>query len=116
MVQWPLSLPQKPLAKSVNIEFQDSRVRYTPAWGPPMQRNKFSALYEKFSLTMYLTLNEVKILREFYLNTLANGTATFLWKHPITEVDAICRFYKPFQISHLSAMYFTVTLPLEFLP
>ena len=116
MQEWPLTLPQTPLADNLNAEYQDSRVRYTPSWGIPIQRNKFSAVCERYTLTMYLTLDQVKILRTFYLSSLSNGTAPFSWKHPLTKEPAICRFYEPFQISFLSAMYFTVTLPIEILP
>lgn len=116
MAIWPSTLPQQPLADSLQGSPQETKVRSETSWGVPIQRNKFSAFYEKFSLRMLMTLDELNILRDFYTNTLKNGSEVFTWKHPLTEEVKNCRFYSFYEYQHLSAMYFNVTLPIEFLP
>jgi hypothetical protein len=116
MATWPVSLPQQPLADGLQGERQETIIRNDTSWGPPIQRRKFSAYYEKFSLKMLMTKDQLLTLQQFYDTDLYNGSDTFDWVHPISGAPKKARFYQSYSYSYISGGYFEVNLPIEFLP
>lgn len=116
MPTWPASLPQEPLADGLQGERQETIIRNETSWGPPIQRRKFSAYYEKFIMKMIMTKAQLQTLAQFFDIDLANGSSEFDWVHPITGEAKKARFYAPYSYNYLNGGYFEVTLPIEFLP
>jgi len=115
MVTWPSNLPQMGDILDLSAEADETVQRYEMSWGPPIQRRKFSAYYEKFELPMLMTDTQLQTLYDFYDNTLSNGSADFTWVHPITRNSATVRLFQRFTYNHKrgSLKMWNVTLFLE---
>ena len=119
MASWPSSLPQEVQVQGFSISPDSGgAIRTEMDSGPAFQRSRYTATTEPFSGRVWLDATQFQTFRTFYVDTLANGSVSFDWKHPITKNAATVRFdvSQPWQISAIAGTLFAVDMRLEVLP
>lgn len=84
--------------------------------GPAKVRNRFTEGIDEFTTTIDIFKTDYTTLDNFYKTTLNGGTGTFLYDHPITEVESEFRFVGAPAYAPLGGGYFRVSMTWELLP
>lgn len=77
--------------------------------GPPKKRRRYTTEYDTFNGTIELEKDDYVTLETFYKTTLAGGTLTFNFNHPITQVQSEFQFTQPPSMVPLGGTYFRVS-------
>jgi len=93
MPTWPSELPGLTVGTSVNIG--DGALRDPGDKGPPIARQRFTAVTDPFTVPFRLSGTQMSVLRSFYKEDLGNGALSFSYQSPITLLSANIRFVKP---------------------
>jgi len=80
MATWPATLPQCGLHSGWASEDQSIVLSSSMDAGPPKRRQRFTANYPIYNMSMVLTLTQWQALRTFYD---ANAAITFTWTDPL---------------------------------
>lgn len=91
---WPASLPQFAMI-GAKIGADDSVLRSNMDAGPPVRRNRFTAITKSVSYTFRLTGTQVETLDNFFHSTLRNGALSFDWTDPRTDATVLMAFLSP---------------------
>jgi hypothetical protein len=83
---WPTGLPQCPSLDGFDEEAQNNIVRFSPDVGPIKVRRNKSARNWLCNVTYRFSNAQLLIFKDFYENTLDDGTLSFAWPHPITKI------------------------------
>lgn len=84
---WPSTLPQYVLVEGFEEAFGKPRIETATDAGKPKSRQRFTAEYRKFSMSVQMTEAQATIFETFYFDTLAAGTQPFDWVHPRTRAS-----------------------------
>lgn len=86
--------------------------------GPSYQRQRYTAAPERFSGRIWVDYTQYATFRDFWVTTLAHGSLSFDWVHPMTNAAATVQFdvSQPPQVSAISGTLFEVALTFEVLP
>lgn len=74
MVQWPESLPQRPVRDGFSATPQSGVVETEMDAGLPKVRRRFTATYTDYSLTYIMTYAQFEIFEQFYNNSPTHET------------------------------------------
>ena len=90
---WPVTLPTRFQAQPGVVE-QPPNVTIETAMdaGPPKMRRRFTAGDRIVQGALALTRTQRATLDTFFMDTLAGGSLSFDWIHPITGAPATMRF------------------------
>ena len=88
-IVWPAYLPQ---LVDVTFDVPDTRLQSQTDVGPAKVRNRYT--YAPISMSGRLVLDHQQIVEflEFYSTTLVRGSLSFLWEHPVSDVETEMRF------------------------
>src|SRR5262245_38220680 len=75
---WPDTLPQRLNVQGYQYGFGDIAIRSNPSVGPSQVRPRSSAVASPFGGSMYITTDQLNILRNFYKVTV-RGSDVFLF-------------------------------------
>lgn len=79
---WPSTLPQFP-QRPLSGGLQDSRARFDPEYGPPIDRPRTTADVEVYDAVFRnLRLTALSAFRTFWETDLVRGTRAFAWRDP----------------------------------
>lgn len=93
MATWPATLPQQPLMKGAQEQFQSTTITTEMDVGPAKKRRRFTAAVEPWKgLNMLLTATQVTTFKTFYETTLLGGSLTFTFPNPRTGSSETFRF------------------------
>lgn len=106
---FPSGLQQKFNEAGFNHTLGDSTLESDTDVGPPKKRRRYTTEYDEFSGTIELERTDYLTLTTFYKTTLAGGTLTFNFDHPITGVESEFQFISPPTMVPLGGTYFRVT-------
>lgn len=84
MVDWPSTLPQRPLADDWSEELPDLLLRSPMDIGPAKTRRRTTAGVTPVQASFRMTPTELAAFRTFYQTTVVSGSVPFDWVHPIT--------------------------------
>lgn len=91
--QWPISLQQKINSDNFSLDIGDVTIRTDMEVGPPKVRARATRGTDTYAVSIWVKKGtEYTTFINFYKTTLANGTKTFEFINPITEVNEIFRF------------------------
>lgn len=115
---WPSTLPQHLEVQNFSGDGPVGGIRAEMDAGPAYQRQRFTAAPERFVGRMLLDATQFETLRTYWRDTLAHGTVSDTWEHPITGDAATVRFdaTKPYRVTAASGRWFYVELQFEVLP
>ena len=116
MASWPTTLPQTPLTEGYKEAPQDTRLISSVDAGHRKIRNRFTAASFAISETYWFTEAEFLIFKDFYENTLNNGSLDFTKMNPISETSRLYRFESVYDLNQISYPFFKVVIKLEMLP
>lgn len=117
MAAWPGTLPQVPLANGFQEVHPELSLRTNMDVGPAKVRRRQTAGVVTMVCPFRLTTAQRATLVTFWQTTLAGGSLTFTWVHPITSAVITCRMVNPPQFAPLSrGMYWGTTMQIEILP
>lgn len=121
MATWPVSLPQTPQVQSWRIAPQSNVSVFQPEQGPPIDRQRSSAVSRVASGTFNgLTSTQVATFETFYETTLSFGVTAFTWNDPISGTSYSWKFDKSqnagYNIEHEGGARYRITVSLIRLP
>jgi len=111
MVTWPSTLPQTPLLEGYSDVPQNSVLR-SDFDGYTKQRNRFTAVINDVEERYYFTSTQYVTFKDFYANTLSQGSIEFLKDDPETGLTQSYRFVEPYNPQKVG-LDWIVTLRLE---
>jgi hypothetical protein len=95
MPNWPLTLPQGPLAEGYQESPGKTVIRTPMEVGPAKQRRCYTAGVKQITLTWELEGSEVDTFETFFKETLEGGALSFEMPHPRLGGSITVRFVKP---------------------
>jgi hypothetical protein len=95
MPAWPATLPQFVLESGYREQMPDTNLESQMDVGPAKVRPRSTVQVRPISFSVAMSPGQALIFEDFYINTLQNGTQTFTWVHPRTQLPATYRFRKP---------------------
>ena len=87
----------------------DSSLSSSPDAGPPLKRRRYTKEYDRFVGTINLNYDDYGTFKTFYTTTLAGGTLTFNFTHPLTGLESEFQFVNPPQISPIGGKEFRIS-------
>ena len=106
---WPELLQKhvdSSFAESEDPQFLLSDIMY----GPKKSRRVVTRTFKKATCTMMLSMEEYTTFKVWWDNKLDGGNGTFTFKHPISEVDTVYRFEKPYKFTAVGNIYFRIEM------
>jgi len=119
MADWPVALPQTPLAEGFGQALgPDTVLRTSMDQGPDKTRRRSTDGPVDFQARLVLTDAQRQVLVDFLRNDIADGALSFNWKDHTTGGAAVLKIVVP-PVPALLALgggLWSVTLPMEILP
>lgn len=110
--EWPNSLPQAPLVGTFASQGQDNVVVGPSDVGEGARRRRASAVSEIVTFSLLMSLEQVRILKNFYDTDLGGGVYRFAFPDPISGESKDYSFSERYQVQHEQADIYRVTLKL----
>lgn len=115
---WPF--PHQPLV-GLGISPADNVVRTEVDAGPDLVRRRYTRRKRGFVVSLVMAGIDLKALVTWHRDTLKDGSLTFTWQDPVTDLDVELRFTAPPTYSIRVGgtpddRLWSVTLPLEVMP
>jgi len=88
---WPSTLPQFITKENFSSDYSNA-IKSTPAYGPPKFRRRSTVGYETLGVGWKVTLDQLDIFKDFYHDTLKDGTEQFTFDSPYDGTDITCNF------------------------
>ncbi len=115
MADWPATLPQKPQQDGFSSTKVDGRLRTSMSEGPEKVRRRFTAVPEILTCSFIFSPTQLSTFNTFFDDTLAGGSMTYLWDHPISDVNSVCRI-KDMPVLSPKGLSWQVAFTVEVLP
>jgi len=116
MITWPISLPQKPAARSWSGGPQSNRVGFQPEVGKPILRRRSSAVAFTFSGTFTgLSQAQLSAFESFYSIDLMDGTLSYNWNDPVDGLGYSWQFAdgdRPYTVTHVGGSLYDLSVNL----
>ena len=116
MAAWPASLPEYPLADSLQETAPDLVLRTQMDAGPAKVRKRFTAAPVQLAMRFELTKAQVATLLSFYETDADGGATTHTMTHPRTSATVTVRFVGQPQVRSISADIWQADVQVEILP
>ena len=113
---FPVALQDKLNEAGFSQSLGETAIRSSMEIGLDKVRRRYTKRIDTFSCTINLTLSEYSTFNTFFDTTLAGGTKTFNYEHPLSQTTAEFRFTKPPRIAPLGGTYFRVSMEWEEIP
>jgi len=118
---WPISLPQAPITRALEVSPPDLLVRSSMDVGPAKVRRRATVGVTVFAIEMAMTATQLATFETFWRDTVLGGALTFDFKNPQTGAAAAeMRFadtpsWSP-KAPRTGSEYWSVRFRLELLP
>lgn len=113
---WPAFLQDKLNQAGFSYEAGNNVLRSDNDQGPAKVRATSTKRVDKFSCSVDLPIENFDDWDNFFTVSLANGTNTFYFNHPFTQVQSIFRFSGSPRIDPLGGTEFRLSMTWELLP
>lgn len=97
-------------------EFGNTTIRSQMDVGPEKVRQRFTRGIDTFTSTIDIDYDDYATLSTFFKTTLAGGSKTFNYDHPMTGIESEFRFVSPPAITPLGGRKFRVQMTWEEIP
>jgi hypothetical protein len=117
MAVWPLDLPQKPLLQGFSETLPNLTTRTPMDTGPAKVRRRSTAGVTQLQCVFRLTAAQRASLLTFWQTTLAGGSLSYSWTHPISGAALVCRLIEPPVLTPAAGgVAWAATMKIEVLP
>jgi hypothetical protein len=113
---WPGTLQQLLSEANFGEETGETVLRTDMDVGPRKFRRRFTHSIDVFSASIYLTVSQYTIFKNFYNTTLNGGSIPFTFNHPITQDATDFRFSGTPKYTSLGGGQFMVAFQWETVP
>ncbi len=113
---WPSSLQQTLNAARFTYNFGETVLRSDLDVGPAKVRRRFTRPVDKVSAQIYLDYSDWSTFYTFFNTTLAGGSKTFNFTHPITNTLAEFRMTGPPRVTPVGGIVFQIDMEWELIP
>ena len=113
---FPAALQQKLNEGGFTQKLGDTSVRSDVDTGLAKTRQRYTKPVDDFSCTIDLEIDDYNTLITFYRTTLAGGSRTFYYDHPMTGLESEFRFKSPPTMSPMGGLWFKVNMQWEEIP
>ena len=110
---FPATLQDKLNVSGFTFGLGNTTTRSSMDVGPAKVRRRFTTPIDQVSSTITIDYDDWSILYDFYNTTLAGGSLTFLYDHPMTGVETEFRFVQPPTASPMGGRTFSVSFTWE---
>lgn len=112
---WPGSLPTS-YAVDLELEPMDMRATFEPDVGEPLSRPRTTGTIYKASPTWYMTQVQAETFKEFYTDTLGQGSMRFTILDELTGDTQLWKFASPPKFRYAVKNFVTVSAEVMILP
>lgn len=118
MATWPSQLQQRLNAQDFQIQSENTVISTDMDYGPAKKRKRYTDSVDKVTCSINLKFEDFDILNIFFKTTLAGGSLSFDFIHPITGDIVKARFVEPPVYAPLGngGSVLRVSMKWEFLP
>ena len=117
MAAWPSDLPQKPLLQGFSETPPNLLTRSPMDVGPAKVRRRSTAGVTVLQCVFRLTTTQRASLLTFWQTTLAGGSLSYTWTHPISGAGIVCRIVDPPALAPAAGgVAWAATMKIEVLP
>ena len=113
---FPPSLQQLLNEQGFSQKLGNTTIRSNVDTGLQKVRQRYTKPIDTFSCTINLKKSDYNTLLTFFRTTLAGGSKTFNYDHPITGNPSEFRFLKPPSMAPLGGLWFRVQMEWEEIP
>jgi hypothetical protein len=114
--QFPATLQELLNTAGFTFGIGNTAIRSNMDIGPAKVRRRFTAGVDTINCSINLNYDEFTTFYNFFNNTLAGGTLTFNYNHPLTGIEEEFRFTGPPSITPLGGRYFSISMQWELIP
>ena len=117
MAAWPVDLPQKPLVQGFSETLPNLVTRSPMDIGPAKVRRRSTAGVTQLQCVFRLSAAQRASLLTFWQTTLAGGSLSYNWVHPISGAGIVCRIVEPPALAPATGgVAWAASLKIEVLP
>jgi hypothetical protein len=117
MPAWPADLPQKPLVDGFEEKAPTLVARTTMDVGPAKVRRRATVGLTQMKCAFRMSAAQRASLLTFWQTTLAGGSLSFSWAHPVSGAGITCRIVEPPTFSPAAGgVAWVAALTIEVLP
>lgn len=114
---WPVTLPQNIRISGYNESMPDTNIKASMDVGPAKVRRRSTAAVRPVSGQLVMTHDELGDFKDFYVDTLLNGSLRFSWTDPYDGTTSVeMRITEVPTWSAQDPDNFVVNIKLEILP
>lgn len=113
---WPSVLQERLNQSGFTTTYGDTTIASTVEVGPKKKRARYTKGIDQFACTIDVELSDYETFETFYKTSLGNGVLTFLYNHPMTQVETEFRFVEPPSITTLGGRWFRLGFVWEEMP
>ena len=92
MATWPLDLPQRPIASTLQVWDERSVASFQPDIGRPIRRKRQTDRFKCWSGTYIMDRDQHETFLEFYRNTISDGLDSFTMTDPHANAGVTAEF------------------------
>lgn len=115
-IVWPVSLPAKPLVEGWDETPRSNVIRSKPDIGADKLRRRYTGQIKDMKGQMIMTDTQRTTFFTFFHTTLADGSLSYKWTHPITGETIEVRFTAPYSYKQVGPDAFKFQFVWETLP
>lgn len=113
---WPGTLQEKILEAGFDHQIGETAIETEMDVSLPKTRRRYTKGVDVFSCSIDLDVDLYDTIYNFFNTTLAGGTGTFLFDHPITGIESEFQFVGSPRFSSLGGRIFRVSMSWRLLP
>ena len=114
--QWPAALQEYLEQQEFGLVYGDTTIRSSMDVGPSKVRRRFTKGVDEMTGSITVKNDLYSTWENFFKVTLAGGSLTFEYNHPITGVLTEYRFKGMPSVSNIGGEYFRVSMSWEEMP
>ena len=103
MTDWPADLPRFPQINSLSGQPDDTVLRTKNDVGPPIMRNRYTGVSDKYSFNLMMSLSQFEDFKTFWA-LIGNGALPFNYVDPVTGATREFSFSAVYTISSVAAV------------
>ena len=103
MTDWPATVPTSPQINSLSGQPDDTVLRTKNDIGPPVMRNRFTGVSDKYSFNLMMSLAQLNTFKTFWAS-IGNGALPFNFPDPVSGATREFYFAAVYSVQSVGAI------------
>lgn len=113
---WPVALQELLNQSGFKTTYGETTISSAVDIGVKKKRARYTRGIDQFGCSIDVELSDYQTFQTFYKTTLSNGVKTFLYNHPLTQVETEFRFVEAPGVSPIGGRWFRLEFVWEEMP